>query len=93
MFKKLKSLFSLEARLISGVGVEISKLQREVDASQAKLKQSVVDQGQSLNKVRAEILERLSKIEVLFADEIDGKEKLRIEKIRAARKKEIGLDV
>ena len=87
MFRKLRSIWSLETRLMNAIGNELSKAYDDVKKENAQLKQQLVNHNAVLSKIRADVSERMSKIEVLFEEEIKLKEAIRADKVREARKK------
>ena len=78
MWKKIKSLLDLEQRLLV-------MLQRSLDMASDELKDSLVVMTKSLARQRSEFNERLSRIEVLFAEELEAKAKARDERVKKKR--------
>lgn len=86
MFKKLKALWNVEQTMMRRVQAKLNEastnVQELLDDQQAQIKTCY----NFNNKTRAELAERLSKIEVLFADELKQKEKERDERVRKAQR-------
>ena len=83
IFERISLLFSLEERL-----ADIFRAQNE------KLKQmekTIGDHAGRNQALHSGVNSKLSRIEVLFADELTEKEKARDERVREARKHSIGL--
>lgn len=81
MFKKVRSLFSLESRLAA-------TLQGSEQASGVKLVQlekQIFNATQQLDKLESAINGRLSQIEVLFAAEIEARVKARDAAVKERR--------
>ena len=81
MFKRLKALFSLEDRL--AVSLQAG-LQDSVVRFQVVEKELIALRGQ-LDQIEAKTNERLSKIEVLFAEELEAKMKARDAAVKERR--------
>ena len=78
MWKKIKSLLDLEQRLLG-------MLQRSLDMASSELKSSLEVMTKSLARQRSEFNGRLSRIEVLFAEELLEKEKARDKLVKKKR--------
>jgi len=90
MFKRIKALFTLESRVDAAVSSHIEKIESYIKALEESVKKKDDDLAKTINRVKADMTARMSKIEVLFADELEAKEKERDQKVREARARALG---
>lgn len=85
MFKKLRSLFSLENRLTNELQSKLNMGSAHVEQQLSVFSKSVSAGTQQVDKLQADMNRRLSRLEVLFADELAVKEKENVQKIKESR--------
>lgn len=96
MFKGLLSLlnifnvlkfFTVEKRLLSGVQEALDGSYKVTLERLNQLEKRIADNTEFLSKYQSEVRTRLSRIEVLFADDLAEKEKARDELVKQKRLK------
>ena len=89
MFKRLRSLFGLEKRLLGEVQSRLIATSGEIKAYCHANDSRFNDYAKLIDKMSMEFNQRMSRIEVLFSEELAAKEKARdiliCEKRREAR--------
>ena len=89
MFKRLRSLFGLEKRLLGEVQSRLIATSDEIKGYCHVNDTRFTDYAKLIDKMGAEFNQRMSRIEVLFGEELSAKEKARdiliCEKRREAR--------
>jgi len=83
IFKKFIRLFSLERRLTDGLNVQLTDAGMSLGGELARFESVVQSYSQVNTKLKAEFNERMSKFEVLFAEEMEAKEKARDALVKA----------
>jgi len=86
MFKRIKKLFSSEERLSNAFGQELGKIVHKIEVNDDDLRKKLHEVQAGISHINSKMNERMSKIEVLFADEMAEKERQRDAKVKAARK-------
>jgi hypothetical protein len=81
MLKKLKRLFSLEARLAQSINDNFRIAEEALQALETRLTNTC----RQLDKLEMAVNQRMSRVEVLLSEELAAKEKIRDEKIAARR--------
>lgn len=85
MFKKLRSLFSLEDRLTNELQSKLNMGSAHVEQQLSVFSKSVSAGTQQVDKLQADMNRRLSRLEVLLSDVLAEKEKESIQKIKESR--------
>jgi len=87
MFKKLLKIFTIEERLTSSLQLSLNGASQHLIGRLALFEKRIADNANHHDKVRSELNARLSRLEVLFAQELEAKEKARDELVKEKRLK------
>lgn len=85
MFKKLRSLFGLEQRLIADLQLKLTSTSGEIKDYCKANETRFNDYAKLIDKMGADFNKRMSRLEVLLEDELKAKELINIQKIKESR--------
>jgi cell division protein FtsB len=85
MLKKIRSLFSLEARVVESVSNHLAVSAQKTAERIIVLEKDIAAKAQQIDQLKADLNKRLAFIEYHFKDELALKEKAREDAVTARR--------